>query len=205
MFAFYFFACYTKFMKIFVIEKSIESMFSAIFKSFYDKVIPDVVVDNQSIVTKLGDETFFVLNNKNLSDRVENALIKYGGFEILNDLKLAFCSSNKDILTIIFNYLYLLFYSKKDISKDTSSPFVCEFNYEVAKVKKEVFRAYANLKFQKNQDGIIYSVFSPTHDIIEVISPFFIKKLSGLPFIIQDKKRNKTIISDGKTIKKAVK
>ena len=192
-------------MKTFLIEKDIESLFSALFKSFYDKIIPDKVALKNGYLPILGEEVYSILTDKDLSSRVENALIKYGGFELLNDVKLSLCSSNKNILSIVFNFLYLTFYSKKDISCDLSCSYVCDFNYEVTKVKKEIFRAYSSLKFTKNEDGIIYSAFSPTSDIIEKISPYYVKKLSGLPFIIFDIKRNKSVIYDGKKIIKAVK
>lgn len=187
-------------MKVFVIEKNAQSMFSAIFKSFYDKIIPDEVVEKNCNNLLLGDEIYTILNNKNISDRVENALIKYGGYELLNDVKLCLCSSDNKALTVIFNFLYYVFYSKKDLSTLVSSPYVCEFNYLLSKVKNEINRTYTSLKFNKNQDGVIYATFSPKNDIIDVVAPFFVKKLSGLPFIIYDKKRNKTLSSNGKII-----
>ena len=193
---------YNRVMKIFMVEKNIESVFSAVFKSFYDKIIPDLVVENEAYNQVLGDEVFIVLNNKSIYERVENTLIKYGGFDVLFDVKLALCSNDKDALTKIFNYLYFTFYSKKDVSKDLSSPFVCEYNYLLAKVKNEINKVIASLKFVKNINGRIYSEFAPKNDIIEMIAPTFIKKLSGLPFEIYDTKRNKRVFSDGKNIVK---
>ena len=66
-------------MTVFVTEKSINGVLCALFKSFTEKIIPDDVTDGKIFQPKLGDVLIKIFTDEKNAERVQTALVKYGG------------------------------------------------------------------------------------------------------------------------------
>ena len=86
---------------------------------------------------------------------------------------------------------------KKDLSGALNDKTVSDFVYTVQKVCTETHRIKGFLRFSESHGGVIYARYSPDNDVTELVAPHFVKRLSGLPFVIHDVKRNKIAVSDG--------
>ena len=85
------------------------------------------------------------------------------------------------------------------IEVDNEEIFV--FDFTVKKVMSENHRLKGFIRFKETANGILYAPCSPDNDITELLCPHFVQRLSNVPFIIHDVKRNKAGVSDGKRFK----
>ena len=94
-------------MKIFIVENGINGLLSALFISFYEKIIPDVVEDVSLYQPRLDAINIKITTNIPNAERVKKALFKYGGDDIIAHLRVCLSSCDNHALTYAFNYGYL--------------------------------------------------------------------------------------------------
>ncbi len=188
-------------MKMFVIDKSIDGILSALYISFTEKLTPDFVVDNISYQPLIDCLPIEIETNLEHANRVKTALFKYGGNDIIAHLKVCLLSCEKDALLVAFNYAYFMLKKRQDVSNMLAEKKVSDFSFMVQKVLHERHIVLGFLRFKESANGVLYAQYAPDNDITELIAPHFLRRLSNTPFIIHDGKRNKIAISNGKTIK----
>ena len=188
-------------MKMFVIEKSVDGILSALYISFTEKLIPDLVVDNMSYQPLLDCLPIEIETNLEHANRVKTALFKYGGNDIIAHIKVCLLSCEKDALLIAFNYAHFMLEKRQDVSNMLAEKKVSSFSFLVQKVLHERHIMLGFLRFKESANGVLYAQCAPDNDIVELLAPHFLRRLSSTPFIIHDGKRNKIAISNGRTIK----
>lgn len=188
-------------MKIFIVENGINGLLSALFISFYEKIIPDVVEDVSLYQPRLDAINIKITTNIPNAERVKKALFKYGGDDIIAHLRVCLSSCDNHALTYAFNYGYLTLKMRKDISEFLSEKSVSDFSYTVQKVLHERHILTGMLRFEESSSGVLYSKYAPDNDVTSILAPHFLKRLGHTPFIIHDVKRGKIAISNGKSIK----
>lgn len=188
-------------MTVFVTEKSINGVLCALFKSFTEKIIPDDVTDGKIFQPKLGDSLIKIFTDEKNAERVQTALVKYGGYYVTDSLKTCLSSGNDKAMLIAFNFAYKTLAARKSVYANLSDPIVSEFVFTERKVRSEIHLMKGFLRFRESAGGVIYARYSPDNDITESLAPHFLKRFSGLPFIIHDVKRGRLAISDGFSLK----
>ena len=93
-------------MKIFIIENNIDSLLSALFFSFTEKIKPDEVLDKKTYQPRLDAISMEIVTDKKKADRVKTALFKYGGDDVVAHLKVCMLSCDPKTLTIAFLYAH---------------------------------------------------------------------------------------------------
>ena len=185
-------------MKIFIIENDINALLCAIFYSFEKSLLPDAVFYyEENRQQGFADEVFEIKTDGKKAERVGEALVNYGGFGILSSLKTCLCSSEENAALYAFRFAYKTLFLKKDIKGNLADKTVSDFTFTVKKVWTEAHRIKGFLRFSESHGGVIYARFSPDNDVIALIAPHFVKRLSGLPFVIHDVKRGKIAVSNG--------
>lgn len=188
-------------MTVFVTEKSINGVLCALFKSFTEKIIPDDVTDGKIFQPKLGDSLIKIFTDEKNAERVQTALVKYGGYYVTDSLKTCLSSGNDKAMLIAFNFAYKTLAARKNVYANLSDPIVSDFVFTERKVRSEIHLMKGFLRFRESAGGVIYARYSPDNDITESLAPHFLKRFSGLPFIIHDVKRGRLAISDGFRLK----
>ena len=187
-------------MKIFVIDNNINGLLSALFISFTEKIVPDLVVDKSVYQERLDCLSIDILTNLSHAERVKTALYKYGGDDIISHLKVCLLSCDKNALTIAFNYAHLMLKRREDICNMLSEKAVSDFSFLIQKILHERHIVLGFLRFEQSAKGVMYAKYVPDNDITELIAPHFLKRLGRTPFIIHDGKRNKIAISNGQKL-----
>lgn len=77
---------------------------------------------------------------------------------------------------------------------NSSNYYPVNFNRILKNVSSENHSYMGLLRFREIQDGFLYAAFRPKNDIIELLTPHFIKRLPKENFIIHDKGRGKCVI-----------
>ena len=188
-------------MKMFVIEKSVDGILSALYVSFTEKLVPDLVVDNITYQPQIDCLPIEIETNLEHANRVKTALFKYGGCDIIAHIKVCLLSCEKDALLIAFNYAHFMLEKRQDVSNMLAEKKVSSFSFLVQKVLHERHIMLGFLRFKESANGVLYAQCAPDNDIVELLAPHFLRRLSSTPFIIHDGKRNKIAISNGRTIK----
>lgn len=188
-------------MKMFVIEKSVDGILSALYISFIEKLVPDLVVDNMTYQPQINYLPIEIETNLEHANRVKTALFKYGGCDIIAHIKVCLLSCEKDAMLIAFNYAHFMLEKRQDVSNMLAEKKVSSFSFLVQKVLHERHIMLGFLRFKESANGVLYAQCAPDNDIVELLAPHFLRRLSSTPFIIHDGKRNKIAISNGRTIK----
>ena len=188
-------------MKIFLIDKDINSLLCALFYSFVENILPDNVMEKRIYQPQLDALTMDIQNDAKKAERVKVALFKYGGDDVIAHLKVCLLSCEENALSVAFFYAHLMLTLRKDVSNMLSQKVVSDFSFTVQKVLHERHIMTGFIRFSESSNGVLYAKFSPDNDITELLAPHFLRRLNGIPFIIHDIKRNKIAISNGYLIK----
>lgn len=188
-------------MTVFLIEKSIDGLYSALFYAFEQKTLPDAVFERGNICNNFTDKYIEIMTEKEKSRRVLTAIKKYGGKSAALYIEICLLSGDENALKIAFDFAYLTLSKRRDVSGFLANRAVSIFYYTIKKVFNERHRFFGLIRFKETASGVLYAAYSPDNDITELLCPHFIKRLSCVPFIIHDVKRNKAGVSNGKEYK----
>ncbi len=185
-------------MIVFLIEKSVEGIASALYKSFTENVLPDAVFDVDNYQTKMEETEIDVTCEKEKYNKVISAILRYAGEQTLLNLNYCVKSCKEEALSVAFNYSYLILKERKDLSDKWNKKEVSDFNFIVQTVSKERHYITGFLRFKETLKGVLYAEFSPDNDIVKIVATHFFKRLKGKPFAIHDLKRKIAVLSNGK-------
>jgi probable DNA metabolism protein len=188
-------------MKIFTIEKNLDGILSALYFSFTEKIMPDLIEEIETYQPRFDGVIINIPTNISVCERVKNALFKYAGDDIVYHLKICLMCKEHTALIHAFNYAHLILKYRKNVADMFGEKAVSDFSYTVQKVLHERHIFTGLLRFRESLQGVLYARFSPDNDIVELLSPHFLKRLGKLPFIIHDVSRNKLVISNGVRLK----
>lgn len=189
-------------MKIFLIDKSVEGVLSALYVSFTEKILPDNIEEKTVFHPHINALAINISTNPLYTERVKKALFKFGGSEIITHIKICLKSNDNQCLFHAFNYGYLTLQAQTDVSNKLNNKIVSDFSLTLQKVLHERQIMTGLLQFKESTCGILYAKYSPDNDITDLLSAHFIRRLGAHPFIIHDIKRNVICMSNGKVIKK---
>ena len=191
-------------MKIFTIKDGVDGLFTALFVSYTENIMPDLVEDFNQYQPRLDAITIHVNTNLEHANRVKIALLKYGGDDVIYHLKICLMCCYPLSITYAFKYAHFMLKMRVDVSNHLSEKCVSDFSYTVQKVLHERHIITGLLRFKKSAGGVLYAQYSPDNDVTAILAPHFLRRLGNNPFIIHDVKRNKIAISNGKTIKNTI-
>ena len=188
-------------MTVFLVEKSLTGICSALVYAFTERVAPDDVFTRDNFTRNFTDRYIEIENDGEKARRVLRALTKYGEENISEHIKICLLSCEDNAVKIAFDYAYLTLSERRNVSDFLADKRVSDFGFTIKKVMSENHRVKGFIRFKETASGILYAPYSPDNDITELLCPHFLTRLSGVPFIIHDVKRNKAGVSDGKRFK----
>jgi probable DNA metabolism protein len=170
---------------IYLIDGSIDGIFTAIFNSYQIKKFPTALYTN-NIQLEFSSEVVEVQTNTEKAERVFKKLktLLYG--DELDKIYIALRSNDEAKYTIIFNYLKLTIKQNKCVSKMFSNADVFRFDNLVNRVLLEVHRFKGFIRFEKLDNGVYYAKYFQDNDITTLILPHFIRRYKSMPFILHD-------------------
>lgn len=188
-------------MTVFLIEKSLTGICSALFYAFTERIIPDGVFPHGTITRNFIDHYIEIENDGEKARRVLRALKKYGEENISEHIKTCLLSCIDAAVKIAFDYAHFTLSERRDVSTFLADKRVSDFYYTIKTVMNENHRLKGFIRFKETANGILYAPYSPDNDITELLCLHFLSRLSNVPFIIHDVKRNKAGVSNGKRFK----
>ena len=187
-------------MTAFNVEKSLDGLLSALYVSFTDKCIPDRIFSEITPKKRYGVKIVNVATDKDNAKRVGNAVLSYGGKQLIDKITNCLLSDDERTLDVCFFVCYNTLFYRKDLSKSTELEKVMQFLCIEDKVVREKNRLIRTLEFNESDGGILYASIYPDSNVSPLLAPYYYKKYSKLPFVLHDLKRGSIVASNGYTM-----
>ena len=185
-------------MDTFLVDEGLRGVISALFFTFTLKRTPKKIEYEKDYVFCPEDTLFTLRTCEKDVKRVENALIKYGGLDILRDMRLCLCYDNNSPYLAVFNYGKAVLTARRNLKNELAYPDVWEFFSRINKVNDEVLITSQQLRFRESRSGTLFAEYCPNNDITRLLLPVFFKQYKNRSFIIHDLRRGNIGISNGK-------
>lgn len=182
-------------MNIYITDGSESAFYSAAFHACTDTDC--IVTSAKHIQLTLDARILPTEYDAEKCARVKNKLSQYDS-GACNDISLILRRGAATREMTALNYLRRIVQLKCPVRDRLSDPAVIEAMDERGKVTLEAHRFKGFLRFMEGKGGIFYAPFSPDNDILELILPHFMRRLSSQSFIIHDTLRHKAALWNGK-------
>ena len=174
---------------IYIIDGSLDGVFTAIFNSYKTKKFPTAIHTN-NVQLEFSNEVLEVQTNKEKAERVFNKVKTLLPHRELDKIYIALRSFDEAKFTVIFNYLKHTIDENKCVSNKFSNPNVFRFDTLVNRVLLEVHRFKGFIRFEKLENGVYYAKYFPDNDITTLLLPHFKQRYKNMPFILHDLNHN---------------
>lgn len=184
-------------MITYVYDGTIDGIFTCVFNYFVNKRGDEATLTAVASQLSFCGETEQVKTDYENNKRIIAALYRYGGVNLLNDLRYAFRSGENGKGTVIFNYIKATFEARANVSDKFSDARVLDFYDLIKRISYEVHRFKGFLRFTESVEGILYARFEPDNDIADLLLPHFSARLDAIPFAVHDSRRNVVCMHNG--------
>ena len=186
-------------MNIIVCEKSFVGFLSAVYDSYYFYKNADAVTSDVNSCM-LTDSLCAANESLTKARKVRQGIIKKGGMSAYDEVLDAYRSGNPKKEKIIYDFLRLFFSRGRAAFEMHDNACVVAFNDIVRKVRHEIHRLRAFVRFQEMKNGIYYAFFRSDNDILERIAEGLAPRFNTQKFILHDYVRRKLAFFDGENI-----
>jgi probable DNA metabolism protein len=159
-------------------------------------IVSEALEDKQE---GLFDTKIFFETDMKLYEEMKAAIISKMGKTSFDGIAWAYLSENKRIEPDIFRYILFGFEKGRDADKHMTDDRFIPVYRAYRQVCMEAHRFKGFLRFEEIKPGIFYAGLEPDHNIIMMLASHFKRRLSGLNWIIHDKKRGTAVFYDTKT------
>ncbi len=182
-------------MNVYITDGSECCFYTAAFSACTDR---DCMITSSRTVQLAFDSTVIIVApDENKCERVKGKLRRYAP-RSLGDISLILRRGSAAKEQVALEYIRLIVQKKSPVGDMLAHPAVIAAREEKKKVTLEAHHFTGFLRFMEGEGGIFYAPFSPDNDILELILPHFLSRLSGQSFIIHDTARGKAALYNGK-------
>ena len=183
----------------YIYDGSFDGLLTVVYKAVYSRVTPCGIGTEKNLQFAFDTRYVEIETNKNYARRVYDALYKKIGSFGLRRLYYVFlsCEEQKDI--IIYRYMMLAFKNGEKTNSALSDDTVGEAFRIAENVSRETEKFRQFTRFSVMDWGVQYAKIAPNNNIIPLLMPFFIKRLSIIPFVLHDVTHNLCAVYDTKT------
>lgn len=177
-------------MVVFVYDGSFEGLLTSVYEAYYGKEKPERIVSEHLLELNIMESYVHIKTDPAKSDKVYNAALQKISSEAVENIFYAYLSEDKNLGTIVYNYLKLGFKVGSSIDNYLSDENVFNIVKISQKVSFEAHRMEGLLRFRKLKGEIYYATYEPDYNITLLLAPHFKDRLSDLNWIIHDTKRD---------------
>lgn len=173
-----------------------EGWLTAVF-DIYAYKLPDVVFARQEAPSaSLFGAMHSVITDENKAKRVLIGLQKRLSAEGLKQLVWTYLSDSHQVEEVMWHFARYVFESPQNIEEDFSHRAVREVKKAAKRVKREVHRMQAFVRFKLTQDQLYYAIIEPECDVLPLICHHFESRYADQRWLIYDARRKYGIYYD---------
>ena len=181
---------------VFLYDGSVEGFFTVVFETYVRKTYPAGIFKLCDYVPQLFENPIEVHTQLDHAERVLKSLKNKVDKQVITNILCSFLAEINGIELKIYQFIRMIFDSKKDISKDYRDDSVLAIDKLAQQVKGEAHRFKGLIRFQLTKDHFYTACIKPDHYIIPLLISHFKKRFSDQKWVIYDVKRNKGILYD---------
>lgn len=183
-----------------IYDGTFEGLLSVVFAAYEYKVEPSAILEPSEQKGLFAHELWQIEGEEAKAKRVLGAIQQKFGMQECKRLYRVFLTEDKRRAIILFRYIKRLIDEKRDYRKAYHLDEVIYVKEQVKKMRREVHRMHAFVRFQQSKDDLYFSVIEPDFDVIPFIGSHFKKRYSSQRWLIFDKRRSYGVAFDLKTM-----
>lgn len=169
-------------------DNSFEGFLTCIYKAYYSRENPSYIISREEqmdfLIQKIQVET-----DLEKSGKVYRAIQEKISHSALIKVFTVFLSEEKEMGTIILDYLRIAFRMGSQIDDYNIHPAVIEIDKLYKRVSHERHRLLGLTRFKELENGIFYAQLEPDYNVVSLLAPHFCERLKNERWIIHDIKR----------------
>lgn len=183
---------------IYLYDGSFDGLLTAVFDSYYRKEVPVSIEMPDTLQQNLFCNYYKVETDSDKSNRVSKAIEKKISHRALVNIFKTYLSDTKNKEIICLEYIRAGFYYGTNVDYHLTVDCVNQVIRSVKRINSEAHQYLGFVRFSELESGIYYSEIAPECNVLPIISTHFLKRLTGIPWVICDTKRELCSVSDGK-------
>ena len=185
---------------VFLYDGSVEGFFSLVFETYVRKSFPAGIFKLSDYVPQLFEKPVKVHTHLDHAIRVLKALQSKIDKQTVTNILCSFLADQNEIEIKTYQFIRMIFDSKKDITKDYRDERVLAIERLARQVKGEAHRFKGLIRFQLTKDQFYTACIKPDHHIIPLLTRHFRNRFRDQKWIIFDVKRNMGALYDMKNV-----
>ncbi|ABO49817.1 conserved hypothetical protein [Desulforamulus reducens MI-1] len=176
-------------MNYFLYDGSFEGLLTAIYEAYYRRERPDYIVAQDEFESDLFSNTITITSDQEKSERVYRAIEDKISYLTLQHVFYVHLSDLPERGTLIYHYLKLGWCVGPNVNHYLAEECVRRVLEISQKVRGERHRMLGLIRFERLQGDLYYAAMEPDHNIVGLVAPHFVKRLSDQNWLIHDLKR----------------
>lgn len=185
---------------IYTFDGTFSGFLSVVFQCFKDKNFECGIQENKNIQESFYYEYRYIKTDDEKAKRVINGIKNKISIYSFKYVYMAFSGNSQNRFTDILKYLELGFKVGNKVNDYKTLDFVLNVQKGYKTVWYEAERLKGFVRFLETKEGVLYSDISPDNNVLEILAEHFFDRLKGEKWIINDVKRKKCAVSDGKNV-----
>ncbi len=182
---------------IYLYDGSFEGLATAVYEGYYSKVKPNVIISQDHYIPTFFDEKINIFTDRIKADKVLMAIRQKLGEEVFQRVLYAFFSEDANVGTIIYRFIRVAFKLGPKVIDYRAHEDVGPMLDLYRKVARESHSLLGLIRFVELENGILYSQFEGTYNVLSILGSHFFNRLSGEQWILHDLKRAHAVFCNG--------
>lgn len=180
----------------YIYDGSFEGLLTAIYESYYLEQKPDKIIPLRDFTPNFLYENIHIKTDNEKYRKVYISIQSKISSLALENAYYAFLSELPEVSTYIYEYLRLGWKVGKEIDSYLTDNRVVNVHKAALKVTNENHRLLGLIRFKKVKGNVYYAPISPDHNVLTLLAPHFVDRLSDQRWIIHDLKRGLAAVYD---------
>lgn len=177
-------------MIVFLYDKTLEGLLTAIFDAYYWKVFPDKLLPENEPKPLFAQQQQTVATDSKKSERVWTALEKKIGRNLCNMVLHVWLSEEEGCDELLFRYIRKVFDNPRSFTANFADPDVLEVSQLAKKVGREAEHIRQFVRFQKASDGTYFAAIALKYNALPLSVSHFKDRFADQKWLIYDTKRH---------------
>lgn len=173
---------------VYLYDNSFEGFLTCIHRAYYSRENPTYIITKEEQLDFLS-QTRQVDTDLEKSEKVYRAIQDKISHSALRKIFSVFLSEEKEMGTIILDYLRIAFKMGAQIDDYSIHPAVIRIDKLYKRVSYEKHRLLGLARFKELESGIFYAQLEPDYNVVSLLATHFCERLKNERWIIHDIKR----------------
>jgi len=182
---------------IVLFDGTFDGLLTVIYNRFYENIRPAYVYRDGYVQQMLGAAMMNVETDYAKSAKVYDAIVKKISNGALHTAYQAHLRDDPEIFTSIYRYIIFGFKVRRDLDKYMKEDFVLNVQSAAKNVSREANLSREFIRFKETKSNVLYAEMGPVNNVLPIVANHFANRFLGLKWIITDKKRGISAVSNG--------